>query len=363
MIEPYETASAVLRAKFAAMLGEERQSEWLAAFAEVPREHYVPSFYRQDLEGRWHEVSAGEPGYLKAVYSDTALTTQLDEQGIPTSSSSEPRLMLTMLDALDAEPGHRLYELGLGTGYNAALASSYLGSDNVVSVDVDPDLVHLGRRRLARGQYRPLVFAGDGAEGYPDRAPYDRIIATAGLRCVPPALLRQAREGAVIVAPIGFGVVKVVVSGDGEATGRFLSVPAFFMPRRTPTKGPDFAGVEAEAGEATAVPTTDVLDRLKFPLSLALPGYHSCSWRDETGEVTGVGLWTEDGSTATVHASGRARQTGPRWLWDSVEELASVFPEGTPAREDFGLTITTEGQRAWYREPEGPSWPLPTGSV
>ncbi|MFF2331732.1 MULTISPECIES: hypothetical protein [unclassified Streptomyces] len=360
MTEPNDAASAVLRAEFAAGLGEGCQSEWLAAFADVPREHYVPRFYQQDRQGQWHKVSAGDPGYLEAVYSDTALTTQLDEHSVPTSSSSEPRLMLTMLDALDARPGHRLYELGLGTGYNAALASSFLGSDNVVSVDVDPDLVHLARGRLTRGQYHPLVFAGDGAQGYPDRAPYDRIIATAALRCFPPALLSQAREGAVIVAPIGFGVARVVVSGDGEAAGWFLPVPAFFMPRRTRTTGPDFASLETQPGRSTTVPAADVVDRLKFPLSLALPGYRSCSWRDQGGEVTGVGLWAEDGSTATVHSSGKARQTGPQRLWDTVEELASVFPDGTPAREDFGLTVTPEGQRAWYREPDGPSWPLPT---
>ncbi|MBO0918531.1 methyltransferase domain-containing protein [Streptomyces laculatispora] len=359
MTDPSTTTSAVLRARFAAMLGEERKSPWLAAFADVPREHYVPSFYRQDAQGQWQKVSEGDPGYLETVYSDTALTTQLDEHGIPTSSSSEPRLMLTMLDALDARPGHRLYELGLGTGYNAALASAHLGSDNVVSMDIDPDLVRLARRRLARGQHHPLVLNGDGAQGYPDRAPYDRIIATAGLHGIPPALLGQARQGTVVVAPIGFGIARVVVSGDGEATGRFLPVPAFFMPRRTPTKGPDFATLETQTGQPTTVPATDALDRLKFPLSLALPGYSSCTWQNETGEVTGVGLWTEDGSTATVHVSGKARQTGPRRLWDTVESLASAFPKDTPAREDFGLTITPEGQRAWYREPEGPSWSLP----
>lgn len=361
MTESDITSSAVLRAEFAAMLGKERQSDWSAAFAEVPREHYVPSFYRQGRQNRWERVTTGDSGYLEAVYSDTALTTQLDEHGIPTSSSSEPRLMLTMLDALDAEPGHRLYELGLGTGYNAALASSRLGGENVVSVDVDPDLVRLARSRLARGNYHPLVFVGDGEQGCPDRAPYDRIISTAGLHHLPPALLSQARKGTVIVAPIGFGIARAVVSGDGEATGRFLPVPAFFMPRRILTKAPGFATLQTRTGRPTTVPPTDVLDRLKFPLSLALPGYNSCTWRNETGEVTGIGLWTGDGSTATVHASGKARQLGPQRLWDTVEELAATFPEETPAREDFGLTITPEGQHAWYRNPEGPSWTLPLG--
>ncbi|WP_406287432.1 methyltransferase domain-containing protein [Streptomyces sp. NBC_00209] len=360
MTEPNDLSSAMLRARFAASLGEgAHPSRWLAAFADVPREHFVPSFYRQDGQGRWYEVSEGDPGYLKAVYSDTALTTQLDADGVPTSSSSEPGLMLAMLDALDAEPGHRLFELGLGTGYNAALASSLLGSDNVVSVDVDPDLVRRARQHLDKGCYRPHVFTGDGAEGCPDRAPYDRIIATAALRRIPHALLTQARPGAVIVAPIGFGLARFVVAAAGEATGRFLPTPAYFMPRRHPAKAPDFAAVETEAGTVTSVPMTDVLDRLKFPLSLALPGYRSCSWRDDEGAVTGVALWTEDGSTATLHASGRARQVGPRHLWDAVEELVTVFPESVaPAREDFGLTVTSAGQQVWYGEADGPSWAL-----
>ncbi|GAA2997776.1 methyltransferase domain-containing protein [Streptomyces drozdowiczii] len=359
MSDTNELTSAALRARFAAALGEgDRQSRWLAAFADVPREHFVPSFYQQDGRGRWYEVSESDPGYLETVYSDNALTTQLDAHGVPTSSSSEPRLMLTMLDALDAEPGHRLFELGLGTGYNAALASSLLGDDNVVSVDVDPELVRRARRHLERGQYRPHVFAGDGAEGCPDRAPYDRVIATAALRRIPPALLQQARMGAVVVAPIGFGIAKGVVSEGGEVSGRFLPVPAYFMPRRLPSRSPDFAGLEAQAGRATTVPMTDVLERLKFPLSLALPGYRSCSWRDDEGELTGVGLWTEDGSTATVHISGRARQTGPQRLWDAVEKLAAVFPDGVPAREDFGFTVDSAGQRAWYGEVGGPSWAM-----
>ncbi|MFJ6432595.1 hypothetical protein [Streptomyces sp. NPDC091416] len=361
MNEPHDlTSAATLRAEFAAALDDGQRSKWAAAFATVPRELFVPRFHQQDDKGQWFALSDGDPGYLETVYSDIALTTQLDEHGIPTSSSSEPRLMLAMLDALGAEPGDRLYELGLGTGYNAALISSVLGDDSVVSVDVDPGLVLLAQGRLAAAGYRPFVLAGNGTEGVPERAPYDRIIATAGLRRVPPALLSQARVGTVIVAPIGYGIARVVVSGDGEASGRFLSMPAFFMRRRGPALNPDFPGVETAVGETTAVPVSDVIDRLRFPLSLALPGYNSCSWRDATGRVTGVGLWTEDGSTATAHATGTVRQIGPERLWDTVEHLASVFRDGTPAHEDFGLTITPDGQRFWYGDPKGPCWPAPT---
>lgn len=355
-----EDSAADLRTGFAAAIGDGQPSVWRAAFRAVPREVFVPSFYRQDAQGTWLPVTASDEGYARAVYSDTALMTQLDTNGVPTSSSSEPGLMLAMLDALDAAPGDNVFELGTGTGYNAALLAHRLGPHSVTSVDVDPELVALAGRRLGAFGPLPFVTAGDGALGYPPRAPYARIIATAALRCVPPALLDQAADGAVIVAPIGFGVIRATVGTRGHAEGRFLPRPALFMPRRVPGEGPDFDGVRDQAPQTTALPVADVFDRWKFPLSLALPGYHSCSWRSDDGAVTGVGLWTDDGSTASAHTGGQVRQIGPRRLWDTVEELASQFPAERPAREDFGITITPSAQRVWYGQPDGTSWTLPT---
>ncbi|MFJ6069726.1 hypothetical protein ACIQFU_02605 [Streptomyces sp. NPDC093065] len=106
------------------------------------------------------------------------------------------------------------------------------------------------------------------------------------------------------------------------------------------------------------MPLTDLLGRLKFPASVALPGYHSCSWNNAEGELETVGLWTPDGSTATAHVSGAVRQCGPQRLWDTVEALAEVF-DGEPAREDFRLTITPTRQVMSYKGPHGPSWELP----
>ncbi|AVZ73870.1 hypothetical protein SLUN_18490 [Streptomyces lunaelactis] len=214
-------------------------------------------------------------------------------------------------------------------------------------MDIDPELVALASDRLSTYGQKSFVVAGDGALGHPGRAPYSRIIATAALRCIPPALLGQASTGSVVVAPIGFGVVRATVIGPGHARGRFLPTPAHFMPRRTPGRAPDFAAVTEQPARDTVVHLPDVLDRLKFPMSLALPGCNSCSWPDEGGSLTGIGLWTEDGSTAVAHV----RQTGPRMLWDTVEELAALFPRVAPAREDFALTITPAYQIAWYREP------------
>ncbi|WP_236061183.1 methyltransferase domain-containing protein [Actinacidiphila acididurans] len=265
-----------------------------------------------------------------------------------------------MLDALSADIGHTVFELGTGTGYNAALMSYRLGADRVTSVDVDPELVSLATRRLTEYGSLPHVTVGDGALGCPERAPFDRIIATAALRTIHPALLGQARVGTVIVAPIGFGIARVIVTAPHHASGRFLATPAFFMPRRRPGRTPDFETVREQDPESTSVPVSEVLDRLRFPLSLALPGFNSCTWRNNDGALTGIGLWTEDGSTVATHVNGHVRQTGPRRLWDTVENLSGLFPEA-PRREDFGITITPDDQCVWYREPKGASWRLSPG--
>ncbi|URN12290.1 methyltransferase domain-containing protein [Streptomyces radiopugnans] len=212
---------------------------WRAAFETVPRHVFVPSIHEQAEDGRWATITPENPHYWEAVYSDRALTTQLAD-GTPTSSSSQPSLMLEMLHALDVADGHRVLEVGTGTGYNAALLSHRLGDSRVTTMDVDPDLTGAAARRLGEAGHHPAVRVGDGAHGVPDRAPYDRIIATCGLPSVPWPWIEQAGEGTVIVVPIGWGVARLTVHDDA-AEGAFLPGGAYFMPRRTGAVAPDFA--------------------------------------------------------------------------------------------------------------------------
>jgi protein-L-isoaspartate O-methyltransferase len=90
---------------------------------------------------------------------------------VPVSSSTKPDLMLRMLETLDVRDGHRVLEIGTGTGYNAALLSHRVGDHNVYSVDVDAELVRLARERLAGAGYRPTLAAIDGEGGLPEHAP------------------------------------------------------------------------------------------------------------------------------------------------------------------------------------------------
>ncbi|WAL73538.1 methyltransferase domain-containing protein [Kitasatospora sp. YST-16] len=330
---------------------------WVDAVRAVPRHLFVPLFHQQDGAGHWSTVTAEHSGYLEGAYADRALTTQLTD-GTPTSSSSEPGLMLTMLDALAVRAGLRVLEVGTGTGYNAALLAHVLGDTNVTTVDVDPELTSLAGRRLAATGYRPHVHTGDGAVGVADRAPFDRVIATCGMRSIPWPWIEQAADGAVVVAPLGWGLARITVH-DGHAHGRFLPQGTYFMARRTPDAKPRFAELERTAATTTEVAAVEAVERLQFPLALALPGYRSVSWADEkTGGTGRVGIWTADGSTATADSDGRVRQIGPRRLWDVVEELHEQFPT-SPAREDFGLTLTAGKQRVWWGTEDGPGWDLP----
>ncbi|MFF4542287.1 methyltransferase domain-containing protein [Streptomyces aureus] len=352
-----DTATAV-RQRMTDSLTADHPSPWADAFAAVPRHLFVPAFYQQDRTGAWRLTTQEEPGYLGAVYSDSSLTTQLDEHGVPSSSSSQPSVMLAMLDALDVREGDRVLELGVGTGYNAALLCHRLGDGSVTSIDVDPGLVETAAGRLREAGFNPTTVVGDGAQGHDRNGPYDRIISTVGLHSIPKALLEQATPGAVIVAPLGYGIVRVTLTGRGHATGRFLPIPAHFMARRIDAAAPQFDAAYLESPTETSVPPADLLSRLRFPASLALPGYASCRWLTESGEFHGVGLWTPDGSTATVLTSGAVRQVGPRKLWDTVEDLAKIFGD-EPARDAFLLNITPTRQTVYYEDTDGPSWALP----
>src|SRR6185503_18791702 len=105
---------------------------------------------------------------LAEVYRDRAIgTKRLDGQYV--SSSSQPEIMAIMLEMLDLQPGHRVLEIGAGTGFNAALLAHLVGeSGEVVAIDVDDDIVEAARARLAAAGYeRVRVILGDGALGLP----------------------------------------------------------------------------------------------------------------------------------------------------------------------------------------------------
>jgi protein-L-isoaspartate(D-aspartate) O-methyltransferase len=180
----------------------------------------------------------------EAAYRDDAIVTKRDEAGQPISSSSQPAIMAIMLDQLDLAPGHRVLEIGAGTGYNAALMSHIVGpSGQVTSVDIDPELVVSAGEHLARAGFGEVtVVCADGAGGDPEHAPYDRIIATVGVSDLAPAWLEQAGPQARIVVPFDVRGTQLSIAFERTDPGRWASrslAPCGFMRMRGSLAGPE----------------------------------------------------------------------------------------------------------------------------
>lgn len=170
-------------------LGAVRSPAVRKAFLAVPREAFVP------------EVAARDG--LARVYANEVHVTKRDAQGTPISSSSQPTIMAEMLERLDVRAGHRVLEIGAGTGYNAALLASLVGPHGAVtSIELEPDLAAQAAAALRQVGYAVQVVVGDGARGVAEAAPFDRIMLTASADRVAPAWIDQLAPDGLIELPL-----------------------------------------------------------------------------------------------------------------------------------------------------------------
>jgi protein-L-isoaspartate(D-aspartate) O-methyltransferase len=148
-----------------------------------------------------HVFLPGVP--VEQAYADDPVYTKHDRSAGSISAASQPTIVAMMLEQLQVQPGQRIFEIGAGTGFNAALLAHLAGEHgHVTTVDVDDDIVTGARTGLAAaGVTNAEVILGDGALGYPPAAPYDRIIAAVGAWGVPPAWLDQLAAGGRVVVP------------------------------------------------------------------------------------------------------------------------------------------------------------------
>jgi protein-L-isoaspartate(D-aspartate) O-methyltransferase len=166
------------------------------AFAKVPRHVFVP------------EVAPAD------AYRDEAFVIKCGPDGLPVSSSSQPAMMAIMLDQLGLQAGHRVLEIGTGSGYNAAVMATVVGPEGkVISIDIDPELVVRARASLGAAGYDAVtVMCADGGFGDPDDAPFDRIIVTAGAWDIAPAWLDQVTPGGLLVLPLSVRGIQLSVA-------------------------------------------------------------------------------------------------------------------------------------------------------
>jgi protein-L-isoaspartate(D-aspartate) O-methyltransferase len=171
------------------------------AFRRVPRHRFIKAFYAR---GRRIEVPQGwsvPDAVLQYLYSDSAPVTDLVGDR-PVISVARPAVIAEMLEALDLRRGQRVLEIGTGTGYTAALVAEITGAQ-VVTIDNIAEVADEARTSLGRiGEERVTVLAGEGFNGYADRAPYDRVIVSVGTLGIAEPWLDQLALGGLIVAPV-----------------------------------------------------------------------------------------------------------------------------------------------------------------
>lgn len=187
----------------------------MEAMARVPRHMFV----RQDLQ--------------HLAYADSPLPSDCGK------TISQPFIVALMTDLLDLQAGDRVLEVGTGWGYQTAVLAG-LGA-RVFSVELIAGLAEEARRRLAaQGCAQVQVRVGDGRAGWPEHAPYDRIIVSAAPDWVPVPLLEQLKPGGRMVIPAGVAETQQLLLIEKDAAGRLDSravLPVRFSALEEPEPG------------------------------------------------------------------------------------------------------------------------------
>ena len=139
---------------------------------------------------------------------------------------SQPYIVGYMTEALQLTPSHKVLEIGTGSGYQAAVLAEIV--NQVYSIEIVPDLAESARRALAEAGYRNVeIRAENGYLGWPEHAPFDRIIVTAAPPEIPQTLVDQLAVGGIMVVPVGTGYQEMVIitkTPNGVAQKRTIDV-------------------------------------------------------------------------------------------------------------------------------------------
>ncbi|GAA2274496.1 methyltransferase domain-containing protein [Kitasatospora cystarginea] len=353
------------------------RSPWLRqAMAALPRDRFAPDvLWRWDGTGYVPIHRATDPDdWARELFADqdAAAVTQVTA-GLPSSSLSAPAVVADMLDSLLIDPGHRVWDVGTGQGWSAALAAWRAGPGRVVSTEVDEHLADFARVRLRAAGIRATVTAANATNAYPPGGDQvDRIHATYAVETVPFGWIEATKPGGRIVYPWGrLGHVALTIAADGHSASGWVQGLGMFMADRStpaPRAASGWSGYTAVRGPAEPetectvardlLPLNENWD-LKFGLRVAVPHAQVTT---STGE-NGTSAWIHDSHSwaalvAQQDGTALLHQGGPRRLGDQVLAAWDQWNElGQPSRYDYGITVTQSEQWAWLNDSEaGPRW-------
>ncbi|MBI3027743.1 protein-L-isoaspartate(D-aspartate) O-methyltransferase [Candidatus Woesearchaeota archaeon] len=185
----------------------------LNAFKEVKREDFIPA------------------ELINAAYNDMPLPL------LRGKTISQPTTVMIMTHALELENGEKVFEVGTGSGYQAAIIANIVGpKGKVMTTEVVPELVSFAKQNLKKAQIKNVfVYEDDGSNGMPSEAPFDKIIITAACREFPKQLIEQLKPEGIIVGPVGSKQEQEMVRGikdknshlELEFLGPFLFTPMY----------------------------------------------------------------------------------------------------------------------------------------
>ncbi len=184
-----------------------RNPDVLAVMKSTPRHRFMPTKQRFQA----YKEAAVPIGYGQTI--------------------SSPFVVASMTEALNPQPDDRVLEIGTGSGYQAAVLSPLVA--DVYSIEIVEPLARQATKTLRTLKYKNVhVRAGDGYQGWPDAAPFDKIIVTCSPESPPPALVKQLKDGGLMVIPLGerYSQNLCVLKKDGEKLHEQPIRPILFVP-------------------------------------------------------------------------------------------------------------------------------------
>ncbi|UCH03199.1 MAG: protein-L-isoaspartate(D-aspartate) O-methyltransferase [Candidatus Bathyarchaeota archaeon] len=164
-----------------------RSPNVIKAMRNVPREEFLPESMREE------------------AYIDTPLPIGYKQ------TISALHMVVIMAEQLELDVGQNVLEIGAGSGYHSAILAEIVGRDtgenrcHVYTIEIIPELAEYAQKNLKQLGYEDIVTVrlGDGTLGYPDFAPYDRILVTAAAPNVPNSLTEQLKVNGLLLIPVG----------------------------------------------------------------------------------------------------------------------------------------------------------------